>query len=243
MSAITIAVTWQAHQEIEYIDIPTSPGIHNITRTLDWWQWERQFKTYQTDGQASVSSDGTADIRIAYREEDNSSDVAGSVWGVVELRISPDQIEGTANWYPEGGSKVNVKWRSIPQALTNELLEPKGRHTRSAINRDENFRLAVLVEDGRCVITGEETQAILDAAHVIPAARHGADVIGNAIMLRADLHRLYDRGYFTIDRNGFVNLTDLAYHLPGHYRELLEGSQIDSAALERVRNALEVIAG
>ena len=59
----------------------------------------------------------------------------------------------------------------------------------------------VLVTDvyrRRCAVTGERTLPVLEAAHVRPYAEGGTHELANGILLRSDLHTLFDRGYVTI---------------------------------------------
>ncbi|MBK8164447.1 MAG: HNH endonuclease [bacterium] len=61
------------------------------------------------------------------------------------------------------------------------------------------FRLAVTEAYARsCAATGEHSLPVLDAAHIQPYADGGAHEITNGLLLRADLHRLYDAGYVTV---------------------------------------------
>lgn len=50
----------------------------------------------------------------------------------------------------------------------------------------------------RCAATGEKTLPVLEAAHIRPVAEGGQHRIDNGLLLRSDLHRLYDRGCITI---------------------------------------------
>ena len=59
----------------------------------------------------------------------------------------------------------------------------------------------VLVTDSysrRCSITGEKTLPVLEAAHIKPYAESGPHFISNALLLRSDMHELFDGGYITI---------------------------------------------
>lgn len=53
----------------------------------------------------------------------------------------------------------------------------------------------------RCAITGEKTLPVLEASHIIPYSYGGPHSITNGLLLRKDLHALFDRGYITIDEN------------------------------------------
>ena len=45
---------------------------------------------------------------------------------------------------------------------------------------------------GRCVVTQEKTLPALEAAHIRPYARSGTHEIGNGLLLRRDLHALFE---------------------------------------------------
>ena len=61
------------------------------------------------------------------------------------------------------------------------------------------FRVAVIDAYSRaCAVTAEHSLPALEAAHLRPFACDGPHEVRNGILLRADLHRLLDRGYVTI---------------------------------------------
>lgn len=59
----------------------------------------------------------------------------------------------------------------------------------------------VLVTDAynrRCAITGERTLPVLESAHIKPFSVSGPHSINNGLLLRSDLHKLFDLGYITV---------------------------------------------
>jgi len=61
------------------------------------------------------------------------------------------------------------------------------------------FRIAVMdAYERACAATGEHSLPALDAAHILPFAQGGPHSTSNGILLRADLHRLFEKGYITI---------------------------------------------
>lgn len=61
------------------------------------------------------------------------------------------------------------------------------------------FRVAVLDAYARaCAVTEEHSLPALEAAHIRSYAQEGPHEIRNGILLRADLHRLFDTGYVTV---------------------------------------------
>jgi putative restriction endonuclease len=51
----------------------------------------------------------------------------------------------------------------------------------------------------RCAVTGERAWPALEAAHIVPVASGGQHLVENGLLLRADLHRLFDGGYLGVD--------------------------------------------
>ena len=59
----------------------------------------------------------------------------------------------------------------------------------------------VLVTDAyrrRCAVTGERTLPVLDAAHIKPYSESGPHRLDNGLLLRTDVHTLFDAGYLTV---------------------------------------------
>jgi putative restriction endonuclease len=50
----------------------------------------------------------------------------------------------------------------------------------------------------RCAVSGERTLPALDAAHIRPFADGGQHEASNGILMRRDIHSLFDLGYVTI---------------------------------------------
>ena len=59
----------------------------------------------------------------------------------------------------------------------------------------------VLVSDAyqrHCAVTGERTLPVLEAAHIKPVTAGGQHRVDNGLLLRSDIHTLFDRGYVTV---------------------------------------------
>ncbi len=50
----------------------------------------------------------------------------------------------------------------------------------------------------RCAVTGERTRPALEAAHIKPFALVGEHKLPNGLLLRSDIHKLFDQGYVTV---------------------------------------------
>ena len=61
------------------------------------------------------------------------------------------------------------------------------------------FRVMVTdVYGRRCAVTRERTLPALDAAHIRPFVTGGAHTASNGLLLRRDIHSLFDAGYVTV---------------------------------------------
>lgn len=68
----------------------------------------------------------------------------------------------------------------------------------------------VLVTDiyrRRCALTGERTLPVLEAAHIKPYSAGGEHAIQNGVLVRSDLHKLFDLGYITITPSWCVEVS------------------------------------
>jgi putative restriction endonuclease len=75
------------------------------------------------------------------------------------------------------------------------------------------FSLAVRDAYGSaCAVTREHSSPVLEAAHIVPFGRGGVHSVENGILLRSDLHRLFDRGYVTVT-------PDYEFRVGGRLRE------------------------
>lgn len=80
-----------------------------------------------------------------------------------------------------------------------------------------DFRQALLVAyDYRCAISGCDIRDALQAAHIDPVAAGGRHSLSNGLILRADLHNLFDRGLITITDRYTVNV-DVAVRRSSFY--------------------------
>ncbi len=66
------------------------------------------------------------------------------------------------------------------------------------------FRQGLLeAYEHKCAITKCAVQDVLEAAHIHPYADKGTSCVSNGLLLRADIHTLFDCGLITIDPGSF----------------------------------------
>ena len=83
------------------------------------------------------------------------------------------------------------------------------------------FRAALMRSyKGRCCVTGCNVEAVLEAAHIVGHAKGVNYNVTNGMLLRADIHTLFDLGLMTIDREYRIRISGT---LAGHDYTSLEG--------------------
>lgn len=91
----------------------------------------------------------------------------------------------------------------VPNDSLFVLREPEDRYRTSVLSkvRVGQGAFRVLITDAyqrRCSITGEKTLPVLESAHIRSYSENGPHSISNGILLRSDVHKLFDNGYLTI---------------------------------------------
>jgi putative restriction endonuclease len=124
---------------------------------------------------------------------------------------SPTGIQEGKKYASESGVGAWL-WSEVVGRLANfERFQEPVREGASAervrawaLRRIGQGGFRVLVTDAygrRCAVTGEHTLPVLEAAHIRPVAKAGNHDVRNGLLLRADLHILFDRGYVTLDED------------------------------------------
>ncbi len=120
---------------------------------------------------------------VSGKSYDTATEDGSVLWEQVRTAL----VAGSATREPEAVYDVDEEERFGEAYLTH------GRLGQGA------FR--VLVTDAyqrRCAVTGERTLPVLEAAHIKPYAMSGPHRVSNGILLRSDLHKLFDLGYVTV---------------------------------------------
>jgi HNH endonuclease len=107
---------------------------------------------------------------------------------------------------------------------SNELDDRK-RVMRSIVSRrgQQRFREALLeAYDGACAMTGSTAVDVLEAAHILPYKGDHTNATQNGLLLRSDIHTLFDLGHLWI-RAGKICV---AAHLYGTEYQNLSGQPL-----------------
>jgi putative restriction endonuclease len=94
--------------------------------------------------------------------------------------------------------------------ISNQIESPRfGEEylTRARLGQGTFRVLVTEAYERRCAITGERTLPVLEAAHIKPYAKSGPHLIANGLLLRSDLHILFDDGYLTVTEDLQVKIS------------------------------------
>ncbi|NLY75372.1 MAG: HNH endonuclease [Firmicutes bacterium] len=125
---------------------------------------------------------------------DTQDELGRNIWDQVKERINRQNV--TLNESYREPTAVAVSDRYGDPYLTRPRLGQGA------------FR--VLVTDAyqrRCAITGEKTLPVLNASHIKPYSQNGPHEVRNGLLLREDLHTLFDRGYLTVTKDYRVEVS------------------------------------
>lgn len=94
-----------------------------------------------------------------------------------------------------GGTKTPEEDEAQKQSYYLTLVRPE----------QASFRKKLLdAYGGRCAVTGSSVPEVLEAAHVEPFSMGGKDNLQNGILLRADLHLLFDCGHIAVNPDSLM---------------------------------------
>jgi putative restriction endonuclease len=111
--------------------------------------------------------------------------------------------------YDAGEGDGLALWEAVQERLEHQSLvagvaeAPAARFGEPVLIRPRLGQGAfrILVTDlyhRRCAVTGERTLPALDAAHIRPYADGGPHEASNGLLLRRDIHSIFDAGYVTV---------------------------------------------
>ncbi len=138
-------------------------------------------------------------------------------------RYSTDDAEGAALWEAVAArmERLAVPGFASAAAATGTDADARFGGPRLIRPRLGQGAFRVLVTDSynrRCAITREKTLPALEAAHIRPYGAGGEHEASNGLLLRRDIHSLFDAGYVTVT-------PDLRFEVSRRIREEFENGR------------------
>lgn len=106
------------------------------------------------------------------------------------------------------------------------------------------FRASVLdAYDRRCAVTGHKITPTLQAAHIRPVSRGGQHRVDNGLLLRSDVHTMFDLGFLTVDATHALRVSPSLRHEFGNGEEFYarEGETVSLPTDRRLAPAAEFL--
>lgn len=188
----------------------------------------------------------TKGIEVIWRDDEGKVDEIEYFSGIdVDDLDNLPALSSVRAWWPRyrGGISVeyNVDVRSEcgEEGTTHLIVSYSAADNPHLVDRDFEVGWGT----NKIVLTPGSREGLCrwlrtDAVHLVPAKNGENDVPFNGITLRADLHRLFDTGFFTFGLAGEVVVVDLGSGLSEEYRQLLVNARLPAATLARVQEVL-----
>ncbi len=136
-------------------------------------------------------------------------------------RIDLSKDEGRRVWEEcEARARPQLLRRTEERARALEAPELHGGLYLREDRPGQRIFKATLVAayHGACAIANEHSLPVLDAAHIGPFAEDGPDHVTNGLLLRTDIHKLFDGGFVTVTR-------DFRFEVSGSLSELFNNGR------------------
>ncbi|HBJ33556.1 MAG TPA: hypothetical protein DDZ51_02110 [Planctomycetaceae bacterium] len=161
------------------------------------------------------------------------------------IRVRQTGAEVTSEQFAQvlqaaGDCSTHESAASLPEAPIPEIELDRMLASVRARLRQSEFRQMMLERfEARCIVTGCSAQEALEAAHIDPWCNSQSNHVGNGLLLRADIHVLFDQGLLTLHPTDL--LTCVSPRLKGTEYEMLDRSPSrmnDAARAQIDREAL-----
>lgn len=220
--------------------VTTDPEVQSIDWTrLGSWRWDeesypRYRRTPSRNGYYSPHMDSLREwddiqlAHLAYLDRVLSPGVAPDHRriarhepAVVEYidSIAPD----FGHTLPDGEKSGAAQSPFDPHAIEDTRIRTLGltvQRRGQSLFRDELFR----AYDSTCCFSGCGVEQVLQAAHIVPYQGRATNHVQNGLLLRADLHNLFDHGLLTV--NTATMTVVVASALQGSIYAELDGREI-----------------
>lgn len=119
-----------------------------------------------------------------------AEEVGHRIWAEVSMRLQGHALPGMEPELVDNGPRFG-----LPQTVLPRLGQGA-------------FRVIVTdVYKRQCALTNSHVLHVLDAAHIRPYAEGGSHSPTNGLLLRQDVHTLFDRGYMTVSADFHVEVS------------------------------------
>ncbi len=229
-----IVIYWENCTEFLSVDFNDLDSLREISKTDEYWHDEDKYVQYQVSSKLK-SNNKNYTLTLKYDHSNNKDINYDDVcWGTSTIKLSQDKMSGEASWIDDDDKENDgtVEWERIDKPI---MAKRKKSNIETTQRQQTKFRKLLLSLDKKCIITNEEMPEVLEAAHIIPVSENGLESANNGVIMRSDIHKLYDSGKFIISDDGSILVTNI---ISEEYETILKNAQIPKPTLLRVKKAL-----
>lgn len=248
-TSTVIEISWDGVTELLCLDDSVRSG--EVIETREMWPdaWGGFHISYNATvvRRAKIKAFCKLDLLYKRSRQSNPCLFAGELdvrWGTWSLKWPVDGRIGTAIWIDEDPAyevssrkgKVKVfRWQRSTSAIRKRQMRSIG-----ARPDQQALRRKLLMLDRVCAISGYKLGTALDVAHIIPATNLDFDAVDNAILLRADLHRLFDAHLIRLVLRGGRAYFSCSKSVRSSYEHLIEGVPLNEQIFKRIKSAVAI---
>ncbi len=244
--AVVITLNWDQAEERIRLDYDAE-GKCTAAKSTEYWVGREGMVEFNVRFSREMVEKERYSIELEYLKQDNADLDAATKravhWGKMRLAFSLKSGKAVlekddVQWIGDGenGPPNRARIRQeIPAELKTTAIKVRKQQWR--FKRE----LVRLQKDASCAISGETMKALLDAAHIIAVADGGSDEVENGLLLRADIHRLFDAGIFEINLDGSLKMKHSG-KLSKSYRDSFKAwstQKISENVMRRIGNSLK----
>ena len=114
--------------------------------------------------------------------------------------------------------RIDDSLRVEVEGLLGEDLRERALREIALRQGQPAFRNALLAAyAGTCCVTGYRTESVLEAAHISPYTGPHTNSVTNGLLLRADIHTLFDRNLVTVTPGYRIRVAPALVETPYHH--------------------------
>jgi hypothetical protein len=244
MTSYEICIEWLSGAE----HIALSELCSGLDLITTWQRWGDDKLTVIYKGRVVKieGSEASGSAEIHYRSEDqkdpNICEHKNKIdWGVSKVKWNVATGRVTARWANGFNLEPHIRPDGAWLFGGPEAVGPRRKSLANVMQRPNQCAVRdylLRAGDGACVLTGEREIDALEAAHILSVEDGGAETDKNMVLMRADLHALFDAKRIWFEIGETEAKLQLHGDLTQSYRDQLQNAGLRDNLFARVKDAL-----
>jgi hypothetical protein len=227
-------------REIEFIPFDALISLNTRLKTIHTTSWyQDEISEFNCDYKPkAIKKDNI--IQITY--ESNPGNLYDCAPGITTIEFTNSSLSTIKNvsWLETEYSGIKILGYQYSSKINRKYsVRTRKENIVNVWDRVEQAKLKseILTVDTKCLLSKCDLSQVLEVAHIRPVSQKGTDFLDNAILLRADLHVLFDQGLVSIHPVTGKVIYDTSIKKYAITQKLR--SSIDKRVLKRIQNSLK----